>query len=82
MESDTMNIQTKITELSKFFNTEYIVIDSSNQIREIHGNFNTISIDGNNINSISINDIHIQFILYNGTKFYLNFKEFPIITNL
>ena len=77
-----MNIQTKITELSKFFNREYIIIDASNEIKEIHGYFNTIKIDGNNINSIDINNKHIRFVLYNGTIFYLNFKEFPIIINL
>ena len=77
-----MKIQTKITELSKFFNTEYIITDQSNNVKEIHGFFNTISIDGNIINSINITNNHIRFILYNGTKFYINFKELPIIINL
>ena len=81
MESDTVNIQTKISELSSFYSKEYIITDLSNNVAEIHGLFNSLSIDGNNIYSITINGERIQFILTDGSKFYINFKKLPIIYN-
>ena len=74
-----MNVKTKISELSLFYSKEYIITDLSNNVEEIHGIFNSLSIDGNNINSITINNERIQFILTDGTKFYINFKKLPII---
>jgi hypothetical protein len=79
MENDTMNVKTKISELSLFYSKEYIITDLSNNVEEIHGLFNSLSIDGNNIYSITINNERIQFILTDGTKFYINFKKLPII---
>lgn len=74
-----MNVKTKISELSLFYSKEYIITDLSNNVEEIHGLFNSLSIDGNNIYSITINNERIQFILTDGTKFYINFKKLPII---
>ena len=76
-----MDIQRKISALSKYYKKEYILTDASENVIEIHGSFNSLSVDGNNIDYIVINDECIQFILSDGTIFYINFKKFPIITN-
>ena len=77
-----MDIQRKISALSKYYSKEYIITDASENVNEIHGTFNSLSVDGNNIFSTVINNECIQFILTDGTIFYINFKKFPIITNL
>ena len=72
-----MEIKTKISELSSFYNNEYIITNSLDDATEIHGIAHTLTIDGNKINEILISRSHIYFTLNDNREIKIYFKKLP-----